>query len=108
MGKIPRKRDLAKKRQPEVVRRDSYRFTAETGIGFGGKSGNRGSESADGRYLRAEPETLVSLIDGQKYFPGYHMNKKHWISVLPQDDEDLNKICKAIDISYALAAKPKK
>lgn len=31
--------------------------------------------------LRIQPEELESLTDHQYYFPGYHMNKKHWLTV---------------------------
>ena len=36
------------------------------------KLGMTGTECTEIMDLRAEPATLVSLIDGQKYFPGYH------------------------------------
>lgn len=72
------------------------------------KLGLDSDEKAEIVDLRVPTEDIEKYVDGKSVFYGYHMNKKHWISVLPQDDEDLNKICKAIDISYALAAKPKK
>ena len=31
--------------------------------------------------LRAEPEIIEKIIDGKKYFSGYHMNKKHWFTM---------------------------
>ena len=72
------------------------------------KLGLDSDEKAEIVDLRVPTEDIEKYVDGKSVFYGYHMNKKHWISVLPQDDEDLKKICKAIDISYALAAKPKK
>lgn len=72
------------------------------------KLGLDSEEKAEIVDLRVPTEDIEKYVDGKSVFYGYHMNKKHWISVLPQDDEDLKKICKAIDISYALAAKPKK
>ena len=55
--------------------------------------------------LREEANALSSLVDHQKYFPGYHMNKKHWIT-LPLDGRiSYREICERIDRSYELAAK---
>ncbi|MDE5943330.1 MAG: MmcQ/YjbR family DNA-binding protein [Clostridia bacterium] len=53
--------------------------------------------------LRADPERIEGMVDGKKIFGGWHMNKKHWITVcldgsLPPED-----ICRMIDISYNLA-----
>ncbi|MDA3080056.1 MULTISPECIES: MmcQ/YjbR family DNA-binding protein [unclassified Campylobacter] len=32
--------------------------------------------------LKCDPELAVILHDGKGIFPAYHMNKKHWISVI--------------------------
>ncbi|MDE6868804.1 MAG: MmcQ/YjbR family DNA-binding protein [Clostridia bacterium] len=53
--------------------------------------------------LRADPEEIGRMVDGKIIFGGWHMNKKHWITVcldgsLPPED-----ICRMIDISYNLA-----
>lgn len=32
--------------------------------------------------LKVDPDKKDLLIDGKSVFPGYHMNKKHWVSVL--------------------------
>lgn len=55
--------------------------------------------------LRVEPEKVSSLIDGVKYFPGYHMNKKSWYTICLDGSVPANEICERIDESYRLAKK---
>lgn len=55
--------------------------------------------------LRMKPEEIVQIVDNQKYFPGYHMNKKHWITICLDDTVPTDEICGRIDISYQLAVK---
>lgn len=54
--------------------------------------------------LHALPEDIQKLTDGKKFLPAYHMNKKHWITVI-LDDAPAEKVCKMLDKSYALAKK---
>lgn len=55
--------------------------------------------------LHMLPETIISVVDNKKYFPGYHMNKKHWCSICLDGSVPLEEIYKLIDESYKLAAK---
>ncbi len=55
--------------------------------------------------LRISPENLDSLIDNKKYFPGYHMNKKHWYTICLDNSVPTDEICRRIDESYVLALK---
>ncbi len=55
--------------------------------------------------LKAKPEQLDALIDGQKYLPGYHMNKKHWLTICLDDSISIEEIFCRIDKSFALAEK---
>ncbi|MGR3741180.1 MmcQ/YjbR family DNA-binding protein [Companilactobacillus sp. DQM5] len=47
----------------------------------------------------------IEVIDNQKIFPGYHMNKKHWISIVLDERSDNQEIIKFITKSYELANK---
>ena len=53
--------------------------------------------------LKADPEEARALCENfESITPGYHMNKKHWLSILlsgPADDED---VMAFVDQSYAL------
>ena len=69
------------------------------------KLGLPDSEAIDIIDLRAESSQIETLVDGKKYFPGYHMNKKHWISICLDGSVALDEIFKRIDDSYGLARK---
>ena len=53
--------------------------------------------------LKIKPEELDSLIDNKKYFPGYHMNKKHWFTICLDGSVPIEEIFLYIDKSYILA-----
>lgn len=53
--------------------------------------------------LHNSPEEIEKLIDNKRYFPAYHMNKKHWCTICLDGTAELEKIYKLIDISYELA-----
>ncbi len=55
--------------------------------------------------LRAEPETIEKITDNKKYFKGYHMSKKHWITIPLDNSVSTEEIIKFIDASYILAKK---
>lgn len=55
--------------------------------------------------LRVSPDTLPSLLDGESFFPAYHMNKKHWVTIPLDGTVSAKFICERIDRSYALAEK---
>ena len=55
--------------------------------------------------IKMKPDTVLELTDGKRYFPAYHMNKKHWITVLLGGGVDTEEILRHIDESYRLAHK---
>ena len=67
-----------------------------------GLTGNKKTEIID---LRVKPEELKEIIDGKKYFSGFHMNKKHWMTLCLDGSVDLQEIFNRIDDSYLLANK---
>ncbi|WP_338969531.1 MmcQ/YjbR family DNA-binding protein [Fusobacterium nucleatum] len=52
--------------------------------------------------LHNSPEEIEKLIDNKRYFPAYHMNKKHWCTICLDGTVELEEIYKLIDISYKL------
>lgn len=53
--------------------------------------------------IKASPEEVIDLIERfPEARPGYHMNKKHWISVDIDYNSDLLRIQSWIDRSYEL------
>lgn len=55
--------------------------------------------------LRGKVDELQNLIDGVKYFAGYHMNKKNWLTIRLDGSVDFGEICTRLDASYTLAKK---
>lgn len=53
--------------------------------------------------LLLEPESIEKIVDNKKYFAGYHMNKKHWITIKLDGSVNINEIYKFIDKSYNLS-----
>ncbi len=61
--------------------------------------------------LKAAPEEVIALQERfSAVLPGYHMNKKHWISVMMDGSINDKHLCQWIDDSYTLvsASLPKK
>lgn len=63
-----------------------------------------GEGRADILDLKCGPAMIGSLLDGVRYFPGYHMNKEHWISVLADGSVPLGELAPLLDLSYQLAS----
>ncbi len=67
------------------------------------KIGLNGTETAEIIDLRMAPEDIPAVVDGKRYFPGFHMNKKHWITICLDGSVPPEEICRRIDDSYRLA-----
>ena len=55
--------------------------------------------------LRIKTEDIEATVDNTRFFPGYHMNKKHWYTLLLDGSTPIEEICNRIDESYILAKK---
>ena len=66
-----------------------------------------GEGRADILDLKCGPAMIGSLLDGVRYFPGYHMNKEHWISVALDGSVDTEELHALLAESFARTA-PKK
>lgn len=86
-------------------RRDTGKWYAALLTVAGNKIGLNSPEKIEILDLRLEPETLAALIDNTHYFPGYHMNKKHWYTVCLDGSVAFEELCERIDTSYRLAKK---
>lgn len=58
--------------------------------------------------LRYKKEDIDKMVDFKDVFPGYHMNKKSWITIKLDGSVDFNKICMLLDLSYELSLGNKK
>ena len=55
--------------------------------------------------LHMKTEEIEKVIDYNKYYPGYHMNKKHWVSICLDGTLTWAELQSRIDDSYKLAKK---
>ena len=69
------------------------------------KLGLDSDETAEIIDLKALPEKISLLVDGKKFFPAYHMNKKHWYTVILDGSVSADDICAGIRDSYERSAK---
>lgn len=69
------------------------------------KLGIDSDETAEIIDLRIRPEELSLLPLGEKYFPGYHMNKRSWYTLLLDGSVPQNELYRRLDESYLLAVK---
>ncbi len=59
--------------------------------------------------LKCDPDEALILRDMfDAVLPGYHMNKKHWNTVLLDDSIPMSEIERQIDMSYRLVVKSMK
>ncbi len=73
--------------------------------GLGNEDGDKIVEILD---VKAEPEMVGLLTAASGYFPGYHMNKKSWVTVLLDGTVDKEQVLSLLDNSFALTeSKPK-
>lgn len=68
------------------------------------KLGFESDENVEIIDLRMKPEN-VEKIDKVKILPGYHMNKKHWVTIVLDGTVTAEEIFSLIDESYVLAKK---
>lgn len=55
--------------------------------------------------LRVKAEEIETVVDCKRYFPGYHMNKKRWVTICLDGSVPIDEIFGRIDASYALSVK---
>ncbi len=66
------------------------------------KLGFESKEKVEVIDLRAPTEEIEKLVDNKKYFAGYHMNKKHWLTIILDGSVLIDEIYERIDKSYNL------
>lgn len=71
----------------------------------GAKIGLKTDEIVELVDLRAPFDDVPKLLKQPNIYPAYHMNKKHWITIILDGSMPLDEIYKFIDRSYELAKK---
>ena len=54
--------------------------------------------------MKAPSQNIQNLVDQKSIFPAWHMNKKHWITVLLTAATDFENLCKLTQDSYLLVS----
>ena len=62
-------------------------------------------ETVESIDLRLNPDQMAQTVDGKRYFPGWHMNKKTWYTMLLDGSVPTKELCQRIEESYRLATK---
>ena len=71
------------------------------------KIGLGGSQPIRIMNLHGTAEQVGALVDGERYFPGWHMNRKYWYTVCLDGSIPLVELQQRIDASFQLS-QPKK
>ena len=50
--------------------------------------------------LKGIPENIEKIVDNERYFLAYHMNKKHWFTIILDESVEIEEIFKFIDVSF--------
>lgn len=69
------------------------------------KLGLKSDETVEIIDLHLDPSEMAETVDNIKYFPGWHMNKKSWYTVILDGSVTNKELFKRVDESYRLAAK---
>lgn len=72
------------------------------------KLGLAGEGWVDLLNVRLEPELAADLRQEPGFLPGYHMNKKNWLSILLDGTVEEERILELLDISYRLVGRQKR
>lgn len=89
-------------------RKDNSKWYAALLLLSKSKLGIESEEPVEIIDLRINTQETATLVDGRRYFPGYHMNKKNWITICLDGSVALEEILQRIDTSYDLANKKTK
>ena len=55
--------------------------------------------------IKLDSEEIKDLLDNNKFYPAYHMNKKYWITIILDENISDNEIMEFINKSYCLSKK---
>ena len=72
------------------------------------KLGLDGAEELEILNVRVEPAELDEIFDGEKYFRGWHMNKRSWLTVRLDETLTDDELCARLGRSHQLAVTFKK
>lgn len=66
------------------------------------KVGLKGSESIDILNVKCEPDLVFALSSQEGFSPAWHMNKKHWLTIILNGTVGDAEVYRLLDCSYEL------
>jgi len=84
-------------------RKDTHKWYAALLVIHSEKIGLIGNSQIEILNLKMQKDILKTKINHQTYFPSYHMNKDHWVTIYLDGTLPIEEIYARIDESYALA-----
>lgn len=70
----------------------------------GDRVGRGSSDSIDILNIKGDPEEIVHIREMPGFAPAYHMNKKHWLTVILPEIEQPEVVFRLLDKSYDMTA----
>lgn len=86
-------------------RKDNQKWYAAILTVVGSKIGLETGRMVEIVDLRMRPEKKEEMLAREHYYPGWHMNKKNWYTIVLDAGVSDGELCQRLDESYALAAK---
>lgn len=74
----------------------------------GDKLGRRETVRLDIVNVKAEPDMVAAVVGSNGIYAAYHMNKKHWITLVLDKNASDENVKALVDMSFALTAQKKK
>ena len=88
-----------------VRRKDNQKWYALFVAVAGNKLGLQTDARTEAIILRGEPDEIEQIVDGHTFFPGYHMNKTHWYTIILNESVPSEELLRRIGRSYVIAGK---
>ena len=64
--------------------------------------GLKGHGTVEIMNVKCDPEMAGMIVQTSGFLPGYHMNKRHWVTILLDGTVEKSKILDFLDMSYDL------
>ena len=64
--------------------------------------GSNGTGAVEVMDVKADPDLIAQMVQAEGFLPGYHMNKKFWMTVLLDGSVSEEKVLDLLDMSYSM------
>lgn len=64
------------------------------------KLGLQGNDIVDIMNVKCDPDMVATVIQSEGFFPGYHMNKANWITIILDGTVSEEKVLDFLDMSF--------